>query len=707
MSAREKILEFMGQPEYRLMTAKELFSKFQINGDQKRAMKELLEDLLEEGLVFQNSKGKYGLPEKMDLIAGRLEGNQKGFGFLIPDDPTKEDIFISRENMNGAMHNDKVFVRIDPHSKGKRKEGEVVKIIERVNHRIVGNFEKNRYFGFVIPDNQRIFYDLFIPKEEINGARQNQKVVAEITAWPEKKRNPEGRIIEILGNKEEPGVDIEAIIRQLDLPQDFPPEVKFEAEEIPRQISEEEIKNRRDLRQLPMVTIDGADAKDLDDAVSIEELEEGVVRLGVHIADVSHYVKENSELDKEALNRGTSIYLVDRVIPMLPRRLSNGICSLNPGEDRLTMSVFITYQLEPLKILDHEIFPSIIRTNYRLTYDEVTAILVDGDPELTAKYQDFIPQLKLMNNLRKKLREERFAGGSINFDFPEIKVILDDEGKPVELKKRKHGISEQLIEEFMIAANRVVAEDMSWREVPFIYRVHDQPDPERLQEFNEFIHNFGYHLKGQENEIHPRALQELLEKVADKPEERVINTMLLRSMKQAVYTPYNIGHFGLAIDYYSHFTSPIRRYPDLMIHRIIKEVLVKGYLPPKRAEELENRLNQIADHSSLQERRAMEAERDSVELKKIEFMKDKIGEVFEGIINGVTNFGFFVELENTVEGLVHVENLRDDYYHYNEKQLCLVGEVTRKVYRFGDKVKVQVDGINLDEREIDFVVVEE
>lgn len=707
MSARENILEHMGQPDYRPMTEKELFNRFEIAGDQKTALKKLLVDLLEEGLIFRNSKGKYGLPEKMDLIAGRLEGNQKGFGFLIPDDPSKEDIFISRENMNGAMHNDKVFVRIDARAKGKRKEGEVVKIIERVNHRIVGNFEKNRYFGFVIPDNKRIFYDLFIPKEEINGANQNQKVVAEITNWPEKKRNPEGRIIEILGNKGEAGVDIEAIIRQLELPQDFPPEVEAEAEKIPQQISEEEIGNRRDLRQLPMVTIDGADAKDLDDAVSIEELEKGLVRLGVHIADVSHYVEENSELDKEALNRGTSIYLVDRVIPMLPRRLSNGICSLNPEEDRLTMSVFITYQLEPLKVVEHEIFPSIIRTNYRLTYDEVTSILVNEDANLIQKYGDFVPQLRLMNNLRSKLRERRFTGGSINFDFPEVKVILDQEGKPVELKKRKHGISEQLIEEFMIAANRVVAEDINWREVPFIYRVHDQPDPERLMEFNEFIHNFGYHLKGQESEIHPRALQELLDKIVDKPEERVINTMLLRSMKKAVYTPYNIGHFGLAIDYYSHFTSPIRRYPDLMIHRIIKEVLAKGVLSPKRNEELESRLYQIAEHSSLQERRAMEAERDSVDLKKIEYMKNKIGEIFEGIINGVTNFGFFVELENTVEGLVHVEDLRDDYYHYNEKQLCLVGEVTKKVYRFGDKVKIKVDSINLDEREIDFVVVED
>lgn len=706
MSAREKILKFMGNQAYRPMTEKELLAEFNIPKDQYKFMQKLLHELVEEGFIFQDKSGRYGLPEKMDLVAGRLEGNQQGFGFLIPDDPTREDIFISRENMQGAMHNDKVFVRILPHLSGKRQEGEVVKILERANHRIVGNFERNRYFGFVVPDNKRIFYDLFIPKEEMRGARQGQKVVAEITRWPDSKRNPEGRIVEILGFKEEPGVDIEAIIRQLDLPQDFPAEVLREVEKLSFEIPAEEIEKRCDLRQLPMVTIDGADAKDLDDAVSIEDLGEGLLRLGVHIADVSHYVQEGSALDREALNRGTSIYLVDRVIPMLPGEVSNGICSLNPREDRLAISVFITYQLEPLKIIEHEIVPSVIKTNYRLTYDEVGEILLDNNQEVIARYRDFVPRLKLMNRLRQELREERFNSGSIDFDFPEVKVRLDEEGKPVELIKRKHGIPEQLIEEFMIAANRIVTEDMSWREVPFIFRVHDQPDVDRLLEFNQFIRNFGYHLKGLNNGVHPRELQDLLEAVADRPEERVINTMLLRSMKKAVYSPQNIGHFGLALDYYTHFTSPIRRYPDLMIHRIIKEVLAKGYLSKKRIEELESRLYQIAEHSSLQERKAMEAERDSVELKKIEYMEDKVGQEFTGIISGVTNFGFFVELENTVEGLVHVESLKADYYHYDQEQQCLIGERLRKVYRFGDKVRVRVDHVNLDERQLDFVLVE-
>ncbi|ACL70322.1 ribonuclease R [Halothermothrix orenii] len=706
MSARDKIMEFMADKAERPMSAAELMKVFKIEKDQKGIFINLLKKLVKEGLLFKTQDGKYGIPEKMDLIPGRIEGNPRGFAFLIPDDPTRDDIFISLENLKGAMHNDRVFVRLLSRQKGKNREGEVVKIIERANHQVVGNLEKSKYFGFVVPDNKRIFYDVFIPKEELNGARQNQKVVAEITRWPEKKRNPEGKIIKILGSRGERGVDIEGIIYQLGLPQEFDYEVLEEAKSIPLEISKGDLKGRRDLRAMPMVTIDGADAKDLDDAVSIEEVDDNQVRLGVHIADVSHYVKEDSALDREALKRGTSIYLVDRVIPMLPERLSNGICSLNPNQDRLTMSVFITYQLEPFKLMEYEIVPSVIKTNYRLTYDEVREILVHKNKAAIQKYRDFVPYLKLMNKLRKRLREERVARGSIDFDMPEVKVILNEDGKPVDIINRVHGIPEQLIEEFMIAANRVVAEDMYWRQIPFIYRVHDQPDHGRMADFNEFIHNFGYHLKGVNNEIHPRELQELLQLVEGRPEERLITRILLRSMKQAVYSDQNIGHFGLALDYYTHFTSPIRRYPDLMIHRIIKEVIKKGYLPARRQEELEEKLFEVAEHSSLQERKAMEAERDSVDLKKVEYMKDKTGEEYEGIINGVTNFGFFVELDNTVEGLIHVENLEDDYYHYVEEQHALIGERTRKTYRFGDRVRVRVERVNLDERQIDFSLIE-
>ncbi len=703
MSARKKVLSFLQNDADKPLTFEELCQQFGINSDQKSEFNDLLSELVKEGSIVMNNAGQYGIPEKFNLIPGRIDKTPRGFGFLVPEDPQREDIFISPENMNGAMHNDKVFLRVLPKSRGKKDAGEVVEIIERANKTVVGSLDKSKYFGFVVPDNPRIYSDIFIPKEKLKGAKQGQKVVARIVRWPENKRNPEGKIIEILGDKGDAGVDIESIIRQLDLPRQFPAEVKREAEKIPLTISEKEKMDRRDLRDLPMVTIDGADAKDLDDAVSIEKLGKNKVRLGVHIADVSHYVREGSPLDKEAFQRGTSIYLVDRVIPMLPERLSNGICSLNPHEERLALSVFIDYQLQPLEILDHEITRSIIKTNHRLTYNEVREILVQEKETTINKYSDFNSQLELMNRLRKELRKDRFAVGSINFDFQEVKVILNENGKPIELKKRKHGIPEQLIEEFMIAANKIIAETMYWQEYPFIYRVHDEPDLDRMHEFNEFIHNFGYHLKGVKNGVHPRSLQEILEKIQGEPEENIIEHVLLRSMKKAIYSEKNIGHFGLGLNYYTHFTSPIRRYPDLMIHRIIKEVLEKGVIEGQRREELENQVSRVSDHCSFRERLAMEAERDSVDLKKIEFMEDKIGYKYTGIISGITGFGFFVRLDNTVEGLVHVEDLTDDYYHYQPEQHALIGERTKKMYQIGDEVKVKVSRVDLDERKLDFL----
>ena len=706
MSARQRLLKYLRETAKKPVTLEELYEKFEIADDQRKYFRELLEELVDEGLVAKNSSAQYGVPEKFNLIPGRIDRSPRGFAFLIPDDPEREDVFISLENMNGAMHNDKVFLRLLPDSRGEKEAGEVVRVIERANQTIVGNLDKSEYFGFVVPDNKRIFSDVFIPNEKLKGAKQNQKVVAKIEQWPESNRNPEGKIIEILGDSDQPGVDIEAIIRQLQLPQSFSAEVLKEIEDVPLEVKDPDLTERKDLRELPMVTIDGADAKDLDDAVSIEKIDENKVRLGVHIADVTHYVREGTELDAEARERGTSIYLVDRVIPMLPQKLSNGICSLNPKVDRLAMTVFMDYKLEPLELTDYEITQSIIKTNHRLTYDEVREMLLHDNKEVQKKYDDFLPKLKLMQKTMKKLRKNRFAEGSIDFDFEEVKVILDDEGKPTELEKRKHEVPEKLIEEFMIAANNIVAEDMYWRDIPFIYRVHDEPDIDRMQEFNEFIHNFGYHLKGIKNGVHPRALQELLEKVEGKPEQNIIETVLLRSMKKAVYSDHNIGHFGLGIEYYSHFTSPIRRYPDLMIHRIIKEVLNKGYLNEQRKEEIKKQVVNVADHSSLQERRAMEAERDSVDLKKIEFMEDKINEEFTGIISGVTGFGFFVRLENTVEGLVHVEDLKDDYYIFQRDQHALIGERTKKMYQIGDEVEVKVTGVNLDQRQLDFVLVD-
>jgi ribonuclease R len=712
MSARKEVLRKLREDVHHPLTKEEIFERFDVSKGQQKMFSELLNDLLKSGHLFKNSSGLYGVPEKFNLIGGRLEKTASGNGFLIPDDPEKDDIYISSSNMNGAMHNDKVFVRPVHSDRGRSQAGEVAEIIERCNKKIVGNLELYKNYGFIIPDNKRICNDIFIPPTGLKDAKDGQKVVAKITRWPEKNRNPEGEIIEILGYKGEAGVDIEAIIRQLDLPGDFSNKVLNAAESVPEQVSEDLIKNdeeRADLRNLKLVTIDGADAKDLDDAVSIEKIGENKYRLGVHIADVSHYVEEGKALDDEAFERATSIYLVDRVIPMLPQKLSNGICSLNPHVDRLTLTVFIDYRLrgkKGIEIVDHKITKSVIRSNHRMTYDEVQAILDNNDEALKEKYNDFIDELEMMNKLRKRLRQKRFEEGSMDFNFSEVKVELDDNGKPINLIKRSHREAEQLIEEFMIAANRVVAAEMSWKEMPFIYRVHEEPDLDRIQQFNEFIHNFGYSLKGVKNGIHPRALQKILEQVRGSKEEKIIETVMLRSLKKAVYSEKNIGHFGLGVTHYSHFTSPIRRYPDLTAHRIIKETASKGYLSEQRQEELDNKLPKIADHCSLQERRAVDAERDSVDLKKIEFMQDKIGEEFEGIISGITGFGIFVELENTVEGLIHIKNLKDDYYHYDEEKYHLIGERTKKIYRIGDELKIKVDSVNLEERELDFKLIE-
>ncbi|TDX48786.1 ribonuclease R [Orenia marismortui] len=708
MNIQDRILDFMSKQAYKPLTVDDLLKVLEIESDEKHILVDLLDKMEEEGLVIKNRRGCYGVPERMGMSTGRLQGHAKGFAFLIPDNPTQEDVYISASDLKGAMNNDKVMVRIFKKTDGRRRSGEVFKILERANKKIVGNYEASRNFGFVVVDDKRISHDVFIPKSQNKGAKEGQKVVVEITKWPEKRRNPEGKVIEVLGYKGEAGVDIEAIIKKLELPEGFPADVINEVEAIPESISESEIARRRDLRTLKMVTIDGEDAKDFDDAVSIEKLNEEEIRLGVHIADVTHYVKEGSPLNTEAFNRATSIYLVDRVIPMLPEKLSNNMCSLRSDGDRLAMSVLMDFNKNTGELLDHEIIESVIRVNHRLTYNKVNSMLIDKDQTLIDEYEDMIEDLRLMGKFSKTLRRKRFEAGSIDFDFPEAKIILDDEGKPVDIVKVDRGISEKMIEDFMITTNEVVAEDMYHREIPFIYRVHEQPSSEKLEDLNSFIHNLGYHIKGLKgDEVHPKALQNILEKVKGQAEERVVNTVLLRSMQQAHYSPYNIGHFGLASQYYSHFTSPIRRYPDLMIHRIIKEVIKDGFLSEKRINKLTKKLPNIADHSSVQERKAMDAEYESLDLKKVEYMQDKKGEQYEGIISSVMSFGFFVELDNTVEGLVHVSAMRDDYYHYYEDQHAFIGERTGNTYQLGDKVKIEVAKINLEDKQIDFDLVVE
>ena len=702
---KQKILEFMTEEAYKPMLFKELAYILGVPKSDQDELKAILDELETEGKIFKTKKDRYGIPEKMNLVVGTLQGNERGYGFVIPDDEEIKDIFIPADGLNGAMHNDRVVARVNKKIIGDRKaEGEIVRILKRANKTVVGTFESSRYFGFVVPDDTRISGDIFIPKDEFNNAKSGYKVVAEIVKWPEKRRNAEGRIIEVIGDKDDPGNDIVSIIKAYELKEEFPEEVIRQAEAIPDVVSEDMIKGRRDLRNLRMVTIDGEDAKDLDDAVSIEVLPNGNYRLGVHIADVSYYVTENSPLDKEALKRGTSVYLVDRVIPMLPKKLSNGICSLNPKVDRLAFTVMMDIDRKG-KVIDHEIFESVINIDERMTYTNVYKILVEKDEELIKRYEYLVDDFQKMQELALILRQRRFERGAIDFDFEEAKIILDEKGKPVDIKRYEITIANKIIEEFMLVCNETVAEHFFWANVPFVYRIHEDPDPEKIESLAEFVHNLGYTLKGI-NKIHPKALQQLLEKIKGKNEERIISTVMLRSLQKARYSSNNAGHFGLAAKYYSHFTSPIRRYPDLIIHRIMKDYL-KGRMDEQREEYLERNLPEIAKQCSERERAADEAERETEDLKKVEYMKQHEGEIFTGIISGVTSFGMFVELENTIEGLVRLSSMDDDYYVFNEKMYCLMGERTRKIYRIGDEVRVQVARADVPTRQIDFVLAED
>lgn len=707
MITEEQLLNFMRDTAYKPMTYQELEEHFQIEdaSDFKELVK-LLNRLEESGDVVVNSANRYGVPERMDLVKGRVQAHAKGFAFLIPEDREHGDVYIHANDMNTAMNGDTVLVKVTSrNASGGRMEGVIVRVLVRKNTRIVGVFQGLDTYGFVLPDDKRINRDIFIPKEHFNGAVDGEKVVAEIVNYPEGRAAAEGRVIEVLGHKDDPGVDIISIIRKHQLPEAFPDEVMDEAQGAPDEITEEEIvqQGRRDLRGKNIVTIDGEDAKDLDDAVNVERLENGNYRLGVHIADVGYYVREGSQLDNEAYNRGCSVYLVDRVIPMLPHRLSNGICSLNPQVDRLTLSCEMEFDAN-MKVVKHDVFTSVIKTKERMTYKNVRRILEDEEPELLERYAPLIEDFKLMRELAMKLRDNRIRRGAVDFDFEESKILLDENGKPVDIVKRERSIAEQIIEEFMLAANETVAEHFHWLKVPFLYRIHENPDQEKLQNFLGFVQNFGYAVKGTGNLIHPRALQQLLDEVKGEKEETVISTMMLRSMKQAKYSADSSGHFGLAAEYYSHFTSPIRRYPDLVIHRVIREVIENGGngLTPDRQAYLESRMPDIAQQSSERERVAVDAERDTDQLKKAEYMLDKVGEEFEGLISSVTGFGMFIELENTVEGLIRLGMLTDDYYHFDDKQMILLGERTSRVFRIGDTVTIRVANVNMDDHTIDF-----
>lgn len=710
MITEQQLLDFMRETAYKPMTYQELEQHFEIeDAADFKAFLIMLNTLEESGKILLTRNNRYGMPERMNLVRGRLQAHAKGFAFLIPEDKEHPDVYIHANDMKSAMNGDTVLVKVTSQGPSNgRLEGEIVRIVTRAITQVVGVFQSHEVYGFVIPDDKRINRDIFIPRTNSAGAVDGQKVVAKIVSYPEGRAAAEGEIIEILGHKDDPGIDILSVIRKHQLPEAFPDEVVEEAEQAPESITDEEIvqQGRRDLRGLNIVTIDGEDAKDLDDAVNVEKLPNGNYRLGVHIADVGYYVRENSKLDQEAYNRGCSVYLVDRVIPMLPHRLSNGICSLNPQVDRLTLSCEMEFN-DQMKVVKHDIFTSVIKTKERMTYANVRKILEGEEPELLERYKDLVEDFHLMKEIALKLRAMRMRRGAVDFDFEESKIIVNEEGKPVDIVKRERSIAEQIIEEFMLAANETVAEHFHWLKVPFIYRVHEDPDQEKLQNFLAFAANFGHHVKGRGNAIHPRALQSLLEDINGTKEQTVISTMMLRSMKQAKYDAEMSGHFGLAAEFYSHFTSPIRRYPDLVIHRVIREVIEnKGALPENRQEYLASRMSDIAQQSSERERVAVEAERDTEKMKKAEYMLDKVGEEFEGMISSVTSFGMFIELENTVEGLIRLSALTDDYYHFDDQHMALIGERTSKVFRIGDEVKIRVARVSMEEYTIDFEMVD-
>lgn len=703
LEKRKKVVyELICSEFYVPMKLKEMAIFMEIPKEQREELSEVLETLLLEGKIEVSQKGKYQ-KSKGKFLTGVFSAHPKGFGFVTVDG-MDADLYISEDDVHGAMHQDVVQVLSKPGSNGKRPEGKIVKILTRGTTQLVGLYQESKNFGFVIPDNGRYTKDIFIPKEYNKGAMNGHKVVVLLTSYGTQEKSPEGKVLEILGHISDPGTDVLSIVKGYELPVEFPEKVMHQAERTPSEISEADCKGRMDLRDVKMVTIDGEDAKDLDDAVSLS-MDGDHYLLGVHIADVANYVQENSAMDREALKRGTSVYLVDRVIPMLPRRLSNGICSLNAGEDRLALSCLMTIDQKG-NVIDHVISESVIHVDRRMTYTSVKKILEDQDPEEMATYQEFVPMFQNMQQLAAILRGKRRKRGSIDFDFPETKILLDEEGTPVDILPYERNTATRLIEDFMLIANETVAEDAFWQELPFVYRTHDNPDPDRMRKLSTFINNFGYTIHFKDEEIHPKELQKLLEKLEGTPEEAQISRLTLRSMKQAKYTPESHGHFGLAAKYYCHFTSPIRRYPDLQIHRILKDTL-RGRMNEERIAHYQNILEEVAKQSSERERKAEEAERETIKLKKVEYMSQHLEEEFNGVISGVTAWGVYVELPNTVEGLVHAASLQGDYFEYNEREYELIGTHTGKTYKLGQAVRVRVTRADRLSRTIDFEMVEE
>lgn len=701
----ESVIGLIYEEAYNPLNAKELADIFAVPMCERALFYTRLDDLVEEGILYKTKKNKFSSPKKMGMFIGKLDLRKKGFGFIVSDNKDEEDLFVSSDYLNGAMHKDKVLAKITKASiDGKRAEGEIIKVLERGYQKVVGVFQASGHFGFVVADDRRFSKDIYIPKSKKNAAKDGDKVICKISKWAQEGKNPEGEIIEVLGKSNDIGIDILSIIRQHDIPEQFPKKVLEYADQLPDEVEKEEIEKRRDFREEIVLTIDGEDAKDLDDAISIKKIENGY-RLGVHIADVSHYVKENSKLDKEALKRATSVYLADRVIPMLPQKLSNGLCSLNPSVDRLTLSVLMDIDFQG-KVVKHEIVEGVIKSSARMVYDDVSDIIEKNDEKLRKKYENLLDTFTKMHELALILMKRRHSRGALDFDFPESKIIMGENGKIKDIKKFERRIANRIIEEFMLVCNETVAEQFYWLEMPFVYRIHENPDTQKIVEFNKFISLFGYSIKGEiTDDLKPKALQQITEKLKGSKEEMLISTLMLRSLKQAKYSSFCVGHFGLAAKFYSHFTSPIRRYPDLMIHRIIKE-FINGKVDAKRKAKLATIVESVSIQSSERERAADDAERDVEDLKKAEFMLDKIGNEYEGFVSGITSFGMFIELENTVEGRVSLTSLKDDYYIFKQEIHTLVGEKTQKSFKIGDRVKIKVTGANKELKEIDFEIVE-
>lgn len=704
MLDRQSILDYLASEAKPVFEAK-LFSDMEIAADTATLFYALIEDLEKTGDIIRTKKNKYALPGEMGLVLGELRTSPKGFGFVRPRDGGKE-IFIPANEMGTAMNADLVYAKIIENARGDFKaEGSIVKVVKRANSKVVGTFKKGKNYGFIIPDDAKLIRDIFISKNDSLDALDGQKVVCEITNWSDARSLPSGRVIEILGNLNDKGVDILSVIRKYDLPEEFDEGVLAEAGAISQEVSPSDMAGRKDYRDYSVVTIDGVDAKDIDDAVWAEKLEDGSYHLHVHIADVAHYVKQNTAIDREALKRGNSVYLIDRVIPMLPKSLSNGICSLNEGVDRLSFSVEMKIDREGA-VTAHEIHEGVIRSKKRLNYAEVTDLMERGGIDPASHMPENVQNmLFVMRDLAELLNQKRQEKGVLNFDFPEPYIVLDENGKPVSVEERARGISDKIIEEFMLITNETVAEHMYWTDLPFVYRIHEHPDVERLESLNQYISTLGFRLRMKQKEVEPKEIRDLLDKLRDLPEEGIISKMILRALKQARYSPVCDGHFGLASKFYCHFTAPIRRYADLEIHRIMKKYL-KGGFSQGEIQRLEVEVEEVSHQVSTTERVAESAEREVDDMKRCEFMEDKVGDEFEGLISGINRFGIYTELPNTISGFTKVSSLENDYYNFDEISLAFVGARTGYTFRIGDRVKVRLDRVDVDMREIDFAIIE-